>query len=98
VFLDSNHSAAHVAAELEAYAPMVTVDSYIVAGDGAQAMVADIPRGKPEWAADHPLLAIEAFLKAHPDFAVDHYFERLLVTSSPQGYLRRVAAPGAGRG
>jgi cephalosporin hydroxylase len=90
VGLDSNHSAAHVAAELEAYAPLVTPGSYLIAQDGAQAMVSDIPRGKPEWREDHPLIAIRAFLARHPEFALDPYFERFGVTQSPEGFLRRL--------
>ncbi len=34
VLLDSNHTKAHVLAELEAYGPLVTKGSYIVATDG----------------------------------------------------------------
>ena len=34
VILNSNHTKAHVAKELEAYAPLVTLGSYIVATDG----------------------------------------------------------------
>jgi cephalosporin hydroxylase len=90
VILDSNHSASHVAAELEAYAPLVTPGSYLVAMDGAQALVADIPGGKPEWREDHPLIAIDAFLTRHLEFAVDSHFERFGLTSAPRGYLRRL--------
>jgi cephalosporin hydroxylase len=93
VILDSNHSAAHVAAELEAYAPLVTPGSYIVAMDGAQALVGDIPAGKPAWRNDHPLIAIDAFLARHREFAVDSGLERFGVTSSPRGYLRRLDGP-----
>lgn len=90
VILDSNHSAAHVAAELDAYAPLVTPESYLVAMDGAQALVGDIPSGKPAWGIDHPLIAIEAFLSAHREFVADPYFERFGVTSAPSGFLRRL--------
>lgn len=89
VFLDSNHSTEHVAAELEAYAPLVTPGSYIVAGDGAQAFVSDIPRGKPEWKNDNPLIAIHDFLKRHPEFEIDRSMERFGACQSPDGYLRR---------
>ena len=92
VILDSNHTAEHVAAELKAFAPMVTLDSYVVAMDGAQAHVGDIPAARPGWAEDHPLLAIEEFLKTHPEFVVDPYYERMDITSSPSGFLRRVKA------
>src|SRR5262249_2601890 len=39
VILDSNHTRGHVLAELEAYAPIVTPNSYIVATDGIMADV-----------------------------------------------------------
>jgi len=98
VALDSNHSAAHVAAELEAYAPLVTPGSYLIAQDGAQALVSDIPRGKPEWREDHPLIAIREFLSRHPEFVGDPHFERFGVTQSPEGFLRRLTPAGlAGR-
>ena len=68
VFLDSNHTEAHVLKELELYAPLVTPGSYIVAHDGSQAWVWDIPRGKPEWKDDHPLTAIHKFVGSNPEF------------------------------
>lgn len=68
VILDSDHSFAHVAKELEAYAPLVSPGSYIVATDGVQRAVADTPRGKPEWVEDNPADAAEVFARAHPEF------------------------------
>lgn len=89
VFLDSNHTESHVREELELYAPLVTPGSYIVAHDGAQAWVWDIPNGKPEWKDDHPLNAIHKFLKSHPEFTIDPHWTRLGITSSPDGFLKR---------
>jgi len=91
VVLDSNHSDEHVFNELEAYGDMVSLGSYIVANDGAQAWVWDTPNGKPEWKLSHPLQAIERFLSSHPEFAVDPQPTRWLITQSPQGYLQRVS-------
>lgn len=54
VILDSNHTYAHVASELEAYADLVTPGSYIVATDGIMYDLADVPRGQAEWATDNP--------------------------------------------
>ncbi len=90
VVLDSNHSRQHVSKELDMYSPLVTPGSYLVCMDGAQAHVSDIPRGKPEWKQDHPLAAIEAFLKERPEFEVDPHYTRLRVTSNPAGFLKRV--------
>lgn len=93
VFLDSNHTESHVLQELELYAPLVTPGSYIVAHDGAQAWVWDIPNGKPEWKEDHPLNAIHNFLGSHPEFAIDPHWTRLGITSSPDGFLKRSTEP-----
>jgi cephalosporin hydroxylase len=91
VLLDSNHTAAHVTKELELYHQLVTPGSYIVAMDGAQRDVWDIPRGKKEWRHDHPLVAVGSFLQTHPEFTVDPHWTRLAITASPGGYLRRRA-------
>ncbi len=91
IFLDSNHSEGHVLSELELYSPLVTPGSYIVAHDGAQAWVWDIPNGRPEWKNDHPLNAIHKFIKMNPEFTIDPYWNRLGITSSPDGFLKKAA-------
>ena len=90
VFLDSNHSYAHVLRELQLYGMLVTPGSYLVAHDGAQGWVWDIPRGKVAWKDDHPLRAIREFLATNPQYRVDPRGTRLGITSSPEGYLRRL--------
>jgi cephalosporin hydroxylase len=89
VTLDSNHSYAHVLRELELYAPLVGEGSYLVAMDGAQQWVAEMPRGKPEWREDNPLRAIHEFVAAHPEWEIDPHYNRMLVTSNPDAFLRR---------
>lgn len=91
VTLDSNHSYEHVLKELELYAPFVSSDSYLVAMDGAQEWVWDIPAGKKEWKQDNPLSAINQFLKTNPEWESDPYYTRLMVTSNPSGFLHRKA-------
>ena len=91
VFLDSNHTEAHVFRELELYSALVGPGGYLVAHDGAQGLVWDIPRAKPEWKVDHPLTAIHRFLAAHPEFEIDPHWTRFGITSSPDGFLRRLA-------
>ena len=92
VVLDSNHTCTHVSQELALYHELVTPGSYLVAMDGAQAHVWDVPRGKKEWKDDSPLLAIDTFLKEHPEFQSDPYYTRMYVTSIPNGFLRRLTA------
>jgi cephalosporin hydroxylase len=85
VILDSDHSAAHVAREMDAYAPLVTPGSYMLVQDG---LIDVLPIMRP-WRPG-PLPAIRAFLKAHPEFEVDRARdERFLITHHPMGWLRR---------
>ena len=71
VILDSNHSYAHVMAELQAYACMVTPGSYIVATDGIMFDLADVPRGTPGWVTDNPTCAARDFAAQHPEFQIE---------------------------
>jgi len=90
VLVDSNHTTDHVYAELQAYADLVTPGSYFVVMDGAQALVSDVPGGKPEWKESSPLHALERFLRERSDFEVDENCTRFGITSNTRGYLRRV--------
>jgi cephalosporin hydroxylase len=89
VMVDSNHTTDHVYAELQAYADLVTPNSYFIVMDGAQALVSDVPGGKPEWKESSPLHAIERFLRERPDYEVDDNCTRFGITSNTRGYLRR---------
>jgi cephalosporin hydroxylase len=95
VVLDSDHSKAHVAGELAAYAPMVTPGSYIVATDGVMMFLGDVPRGKPHWVHDNPTTAAAEFAAAHPEFVLEEppfpFNEGLVterITHWPGAYLR----------
>jgi cephalosporin hydroxylase len=92
VALDSNHTRAHVAAELERYAPLVTPGSYCVVFDGVMTMVSDAPNAGEGWETDNPLAAVEAFLGEHHEFEVDESFNRLQATYYQSGFLRRLEA------
>jgi len=94
VVLDSNHSKEHVLKELELYQDIVTPGSYLVAMDGAQEWVSDIPNGKPEWKENNPLAAINEFLKKTKNFKVDEHYSRLKVTANPNGFLKKIMKEG----
>lgn len=68
VILDSNHSKSHVAAELECYQDIVSIDSYLVATDGIMILAHDVPRGNPEWIHDNPTDAAREFAENHSEF------------------------------
>ena len=94
VTLDSCHNVDHVKKELELYAPLVSVGSYLIVQD----TLAD---RRPEWLeriatcpgyerVGGPGLAVQEFLDGHPEFKVDRSREKLLITWNPSGYLKRV--------
>lgn len=97
VLLDSNHTRSHVAAELKAYAPLVTSGSYLVATDGIMQDLHDVPGGRPEWRHDNPTEAAREFAASNPDFVLedppppfDERETRGRITYWPGGWLRRV--------
>lgn len=85
VFLDSDHSKAHVSRELEMYHGLVTPGSYLVVEDTDLNGHPILPKHGPG-----PMEAAEEFLRGNPDFEVDRSREKLLVTFNPRGYLKRV--------
>ncbi len=107
VFLDSNHTHAHVLAELRAYAPLVSQGSYCVVFD---TIVEDFPKGwfdnRPWDVGDNPKTAVQAYLAEldeQPQIGQDgaplHYEidqrrdAQLLISVAPSGYLRRLELP-----
>lgn len=103
VFLDSNHTHDHVLAELEAYAPLVSKNSYCVVWDTG---VEDLPEGfvtdRPWGKGNNPKTAVHAYLKkisekeveaadgASLKLTIDKEIEhKITVTASPDGFLRR---------
>ena len=96
VILDSNHTKAHVAKEMELYAPFVSEGCYLVATDGIMEELHDVPRGNPDWRLDNPSEAARDFARANPQFVLeptpfvfDETLSRLQITHWPDAYLRR---------
>lgn len=104
VILDSNHTHEHVLAELEAYAPLTSPESYCVVFDTA---IEDLPDSiypdRPWGKGDNPKTAVWEYLRrlgtgehkgvdgAPLAFDFDTTLEsKLLITVAPDGYLRRV--------
>jgi cephalosporin hydroxylase len=88
VVQDGNHTKAGCLRDLEAYAPLVSVNSYFIVEDG----IIDLFRpgdgiGKYR---PGPLAAVEQFLREHPNFIVDESRERYVLTYNPRGFLKRI--------
>lgn len=93
VCLDSNHTHAHVLAELAAYAPLTSVGSSCIVFDTIiEDLPADMFPDRPWGPGDNPKTAVHEFLKTHPEFEVDKSIQdKLLITVAPDGYLTRPA-------
>lgn len=103
VLLDSNHTHDHVLAELEAYAPLVSADSYCVVFDTLiEDMPADLIMDRGWGKGNNPKTAVVEYLsRLQKDgregidgkplqFDIDRDIEsRLLITVAPGGYLKR---------
>lgn len=92
VCLDSNHTHDHVLAELNAYAPLVSVDSYCVVFD---TVIEDLPKemfpDRPWGPGNNPKTAVWEYLKTHKEFEIDKSIEhKLLITVAPDGFLKRI--------
>jgi cephalosporin hydroxylase len=92
VCLDSNHTHEHVLAELSAYAPLVTPNSYCVVFDTViEDLGADMFPDRPWGRGNNPKTAVWEFLKSHSEFEIDRKIpQKLQVTMAPDGYLRRL--------
>lgn len=88
VHLDSNHSYKHVLKELNLYAPLVSVGSYIIVADTG---LEDIANFGGYTKQNNPKVAVREFLKNNNNFIIDKKFmSKLVTTSHPDGYLRRI--------
>ena len=106
VVLDSNHTHDHVLAELEAYAPLTSKDSYCIVFD---TLIEDMPQemfgDRPWGVGDNPKTAVWEYLRRLKEdgrvavdgsplaFVPDKTIEhKLLITAAPDGYLKRQPA------
>lgn len=97
IFLDSCHTKEHVFAELNTYAPLVSLGSYIVAMDGIMEQVAGASRTQPDWTWNNPKQAALEFVSANKAFIIEeppfpfnegNITER--VTYCPSAFIKRV--------
>ncbi len=93
VCLDSNHTHNHVLLELNAYAPLTSINSYCVVFD---TIIEDMPKGTFEdeaWdVGDNPKTAVREYLKNHPEFEIDKNIDnKLMISVAPGGYLKKVS-------
>lgn len=102
IFLDSNHTHEHVLAELEAYADLTSLGSYIVVFD---TVIDYLPQGQlpnnssPSMSeartygkGNSPMSAVNKYLESNKKFEIDTSIDnKILISVAPNGYLKRVS-------
>lgn len=104
IILDSCHDYEHVKKELELYAPLVSMGSYIIATDGSQEFMRDVPRASRDypskykgWDLNNPRKAAldftsenKKFVVEEPAFPFNEGYIKDRVTHWPDAYIKRV--------
>lgn len=92
VCLDSNHTHDHVLAELQHYAPMVSLGSYCLVFDTViEKLPKDMFPDRPWRPGDNAMTAVDAYLEEQPGFEIDELMDaKLQISVAPRGYLKRV--------
>ena len=104
VCLDSNHTHNHVLEELRLYAPLVSVDSYLIVFDTVvENLPSNLINDRPWAKGNNPKTAVLEYLKeieSHKavgidgtdlKFQIDKKIEnQLLITVAPSGFLKRI--------
>lgn len=90
VILDSLHTHEHVLTELRAYSSLVSPGQFLVVADTGVGVKEAEHLHFDRWdASNNPLTALKAFLVESDRFEQDPFYNgKLLMTSSPGGYLR----------
>ena len=90
VCLDSNHTKQHVLKELQLYQQFVRPGGYIVVFDAITSKMAELGASDKSYINNSPKEAVDEFLKTNGDFEIDKYYNKLYISYSPNGYLRRI--------
>ena len=84
VTLDSDHAYGHVKREIDLYQHFVTKKKYLIVED---THLSGHPIGKKE--KKGPYEAVMEFIKKNKDFKIDKSKEKFMLTSNPNGYLKK---------
>ena len=92
VCLDSLHTHNHVLRELELYSKFVSKGSYLVVFDTIiEYMPKKSFKDRPWDRGNNPATAVKTFLKKNNNFIINKEIEnKLLITSAPGGFLKRI--------
>jgi cephalosporin hydroxylase len=89
VCLDSDHTKPHVLKELELYKSFINPGCYFVVFDTIIAKLTEHIIAEERYINNSPKEAIDEFLRKNSGFEIDKGFNKLFVSCSPDGYLKR---------
>jgi len=90
VGLDSDHTKAHVLKELSLYRRFIKMGGYIVVFDTNTSELAKLGVCDKKYIDNSPMEAVEEFLKNNDDFEIDNSYNKLYISYSPNGYLKKI--------
>ena len=90
VCLDSDHTKSHVLKELELYQQFIKPGGYMVVFDTHTSQLAELGACESSYINNGPKEAIDDFLKDNDCFEIDSHYNKLYVSYSPDGYLKRI--------
>ncbi|MGD0854216.1 MAG: CmcI family methyltransferase [Dehalococcoidia bacterium] len=90
VCLDSDHTKAHVLKELELYKTFIIPGGYFVVFDTVISKLIEPGNAEEHYTDNSPREAVDEFLKKDKCFEIDKSFNKLFVSCSPDGYLKRI--------
>lgn len=91
VFLDSNHTKAHVLHELELYKNFINLGSYMVVFDTLSSDLAKMGAAKDFYIDNGPAEAVSEFLSQTSSFEIDKAYNKFYSSHNRDGFLRRIS-------
>jgi cephalosporin hydroxylase len=88
--LDSDHTRSHVLKELQLFKQFIKPGGYIVVFDTNTSKMAELGACDRKYIDNGPEEAVQEFLKTESDFEIDTFYNKLYISYSPNGYLRRI--------
>ncbi|OGO30618.1 MAG: hypothetical protein A2Z29_11650 [Chloroflexi bacterium RBG_16_56_11] len=90
VCLDSNHTKYHVLKELELYQSFIMPGGYFIVFDTVISRLAGPGNAEEKYINNSPKEAVDEFLQKNKSFEIDKSFNKLFVSCTPDGYLKRI--------
>lgn len=90
VCLDSDHTKDHVLKELQRYQQFVKPEGYIVVFDTVISELVKLGADDKRYINNSPKEAIDEFLEENSSFKIDVQFNKLYISHSQNGYLKRI--------